>query len=367
MDLDADVIIVGAGPAGATAALNLAPFLRVLVVDRRGSPSPRIGESLPAAARRLLADMGLWPSFLAEGHAPCHASRSVWGDAMPVEADTLRDPDGHGWHLDRARFERWLRSVAADRGAALLAPASVGAVERQGDGGWQLALNRGGRLLSARARLLIDAGGRASPLARRCGARRTVRDKLVCGWLHGRAARQAGGLTFINAEPGGWWYTAPLPNNHRVLAFHTDGDLPDAADARNGPCLLARAAAQPELQAVLAEAGFVADGPPGFCPAHSSALSPVAGDGWLAAGDAALGFDPLSSQGLFNALYTGMSAAEAGYRHLHGDGAALPGYAADLSRIHAAYLSHLHAWYGQERRWPGQPFWQRRLAACVCR
>ncbi len=105
----------------------------------------------------------------------------------------------------------------------------------------------------------------------------------------------------------------------------------------------------------------MAYGVAGFCPAHSSELSPVAGNGWLAAGDAALGFDPLSSQGLFNALYTGIAAAEAGYRHVHGDGDAISGYAADLSRIHAAYLNHLRAWYGQERRWPNVPFWQRRL------
>ena len=358
--LDADVVIVGSGPAGATAALNLAPFLRVLVVERRGSPSPRIGESLPAAARRLLTDMGLWSAFLAEGHAPCYASRSVWGGANVAEADSLRDPDGHGWHLDRARFEGWLRSVATARGAALLAPASLGAVERHSEG-WLLTLNRGGRPLLAQARLLIDAGGRASPLARRCGAARHRRDKLVCGWLYGRTQRQTGGMTFITAEPGGWWYTAPLPGDRRVLAFHTDADLPEAADAKNAAALLTRAAGQAELQAVLTEAGFVADGIAGFCPAHSSELSPVVGDGWLAAGDAALGFDPLSSQGLFNALYTGIAAAEAGYRHLHGDGDAIPGYAADLSRIHAAYLNHLRAWYGQERRWPNVPFWQRRL------
>lgn len=41
----------------------------------------------------------------------CHAKhkRECDDPAEPVESDFLRDPDGHGWHLDRARFDAWLR------------------------------------------------------------------------------------------------------------------------------------------------------------------------------------------------------------------------------------------------------------------
>lgn len=360
-----DAVVVGAGPAGTAFALNLAPLHRVLVLDRRAGPAIRIGESLAPAARRLLTDMGLWDAFLAEGHSPCHGGRSVWGGPLPVEADNLRDLDGPGWHLDRGRFDGWLRRVAASRGAVLLIPAQTLSVDRAGQG-WLLEVETAGRRLPVHARLLVDAGGRGSPLAKRFGARRAVSDRLVCGWVHGRDApgRQSG-LTWIEAEPDGWWYSAPLPAGRRVVAFHTDADLPAAADARDTASLLRRLSGCSVLSDSLRACGFEpeeqGEGWGGFCAAHSSTLSPASGEGWLAVGDAALGFDPLSSQGIFNALYTGLAGAEAAHRHLFGDPTALPGYAAGLTPIRDAYRAHLRAWYGLERRWQDRPFWSRRL------
>jgi flavin-dependent dehydrogenase len=188
------------------AALNLAPSRRVIVVERRMGASPRIGEALPPAARRLLADMGLLDAFLRERHTPCYGNQAVWGAGTPVVTDFIHDPDGHGWHLDRARFDGWLRLVAVSRGAKLLAPARLNAIWR-GSGCWhvQLAADRGS--VDVSAAFAIDAGGRAAPLARRLGAKRHVTDRLVCGWVHGRArsSGQGVGLTTVEAISDGWW------------------------------------------------------------------------------------------------------------------------------------------------------------------
>ena len=121
MEIPADVAIVGAGPAGATAALMLAPSVRTVLVDRldpQAEPDDaiRIGESLPAAARRLLRDMGVWDDFLLQAHVPCYARRSVWGGAAAMSTDSIADPDGPGWHLDRTRFDAWLRAWACPTG-----------------------------------------------------------------------------------------------------------------------------------------------------------------------------------------------------------------------------------------------------------
>jgi flavin-dependent dehydrogenase len=356
--IEADVAVIGAGPAGAAAALHLAPSRRVVLIERRETAPDRIGESLPAAAQHLLRALGVWETFLAEGHAPSFANCSVWGGAGIVEQDSLRDPDGHGWHLDRLRFENGLRATAVARGARLLMPAQPRSVSRH-DSRWEIALDAE----TVTARVLIDAGGRMSAAPSLFGARRAVLDKLVCGWIHGIAEANARNLTYIEAEPDGWWYTAPLPGGRRVLAFHTDADLPASADARSAHALLARAGGVSKLCEVLKSARFDAYGPSGFCAAHSAMLVPSAGDGWLAAGDSALAFDPLSSQGLFNALYTGLFSAKAADAMLDGDAVAADRHVAAIEQVRAAYRAHLAVYYGAERRWTGRVFWRRRMAA----
>ncbi|MGH3923220.1 MAG: FAD-dependent oxidoreductase, partial [Pseudonocardiaceae bacterium] len=70
----ADVVVIGAGPAGATAALTLARRgARVLLAERPERPERqriRLGEGLPPAARPLLTSLGLWEQFRAAGHLP---------------------------------------------------------------------------------------------------------------------------------------------------------------------------------------------------------------------------------------------------------------------------------------------------------
>ena len=358
--MEVDVAIAGAGPAGACAALNLAPFWRVLVLDRAEIPPDRIGDSLPGTAHRLLSDMGLWEGFRSDGHAPAHARTSVWGSALAEETDALSDPDGHGWHLDRARFERRLRAVAAARGARLEAPARVVSAALAHDG-WLLELDRDGARTRARARIFIDAAGRASRLLDGLGARRRFGDKLVCSWMRARTQGIGAGRLHVEAEPEGWWYAASLPHGETLVAFHTDADLPAARAVGSAAALRARASRLTALRDVVADPAW-SDATTGFCAANGAALEPPAGDGWIAVGDAALAFDPLASQGLFNALYTGLAGAESVDRYLRGDARALTEYADEIARIRRAYESHLRAWYGVESRWPANPFWARRAA-----
>lgn len=358
-----DALVIGAGPAGAVAALTLAAHRRVAMVERDVGPRRRTGESLPAAARRLLGDMQMLESFERQGHLPCYGRRSVWGASQAVEFDSLSDPDGHGWLIDRAAFDGWLRDAAIARGVTLIA-GTVRRIDRDGQH-WTVDIDAGSTRPPMTAAVLIDASGRSSPIARQLGARRAVRDRLVCGWVHGwvATAGRGVGMTSIESERDGWWYAAMVPGGRAVLAFHTDADLPAARDVRNSESLMTRARRTTDLAAMLAECAFepIADG--GLVAAHSAALEPCAGDAWVAAGDAALAFDPISSQGLFNALYTGRSSAGAAERWLRGDHGGIADYHRTIAGILSAYGRHFADYYAMEDRWPEAVFWQRRRSA----
>ena len=88
----------------------------------------------------------------------------------------------------------------------------------------------------------------------------------------------------------------------------------------------------------------------------------MSGPNWILAGDAAMTWDPLSGQGICNALETGMRAGSAADSALRGDEAALDAYATWMHEKFERYVAARYRYYGAEQRWPQSPFWQRRHA-----
>ncbi len=338
----------GGGPAGAAAAIALARAGRsVLLCEAGAGDTPKVGEAVPPAAAPLLRDLGAWERFAADGHLPSYGNVAHWGAAEPYEIDFLFDPNGHGWHVDRVRFEALLRDLARQAGAEvrLQAPVTLTA----GPAPWEL--DCGGVRVAARA--FVDASGRRAGLARRLGARRRRLDRLVAIHATLRAdPGEADARTFIEGAEHGWWYAGLVPGGRRVAAFLTDADLVDRT-LRTPDGFLA-ALARTRLPS-----GELLDGPRTGA-AHGGRLSAVAGDGWAAAGDAALACDPLSSQGILTALYTGMTGGQAVGGFLDGDAGALPRYATRISALAGAYEANRLQTYAFEHRWPEARFWTRR-------
>jgi flavin-dependent dehydrogenase len=277
----------------------------------------------------------------------------VWGGTEPVTMDSLFDPDGMGWRLDRRLFETRLRAAAVEAGATLLAPVPVAHAGQDGKGVWRLQTGD----VEVSARLLIDATGRAARLLRPWAGAPAVDDRLLCTWLHAPLREEAASVTYSQSVEDGWWYSAPLPGGRRLIAFHTDADLARGVAAVD---LAGRALATPGLAALIADADLGEASPARSCAAYGARLASAAGPGWLAVGDAAMCFDPLSSQGLFHALYTGLKGGEAAAALLAGDVDAGTRFAAALEPVWDGYLFHRAIYYGMERRWPDAPFWQRR-------
>lgn len=349
--------VVGGGPAGAAAALALARAgRRVVLIEGEAGEFARAGESLAPAARPLLRDLGLLDRLAADGHRPCFGNVSVWGSGAPQASDFLFNPYGHGWQLDRRRFDAMLRDAAGDAGAHILAGRSVHA--RRSGGRWAIEVDR-----TLSVEWLVDASGRRAAIATRHGAIRLRDDALVA--FHARF-RPASGVcddrdarTVVEATPVGWWYSTLVTDGDRVVAYLTDADLADGVvRAIDGFAERLREAGH--LRGLLHGHGYVIVGRPRGADAGGARLDRVAGDGWIAAGDAAMAFDPLASQGLLFALDSGTRAGLVVDRALAGDPGPLSEYPRHLDAIRAAYRRDLAACYAAERRWSDRPFWRRR-------
>ncbi|MEW2626389.1 FAD-dependent monooxygenase [Streptomyces sp. NPDC048106] len=368
-------IVAGGGPAGAAAALVLARAgVRVALVD---SPRPeppgthdyKIGETLPAAATPLLRDLGLWAKFTADGGTHLHSTGvyTAWGGSALQERGSLHDPYGSGWQLNRLRFDAFLREEAYAAGAEPV----DGRVVEVADGPDNTRLFvRGHRGVRERhCTWVVDATGRTAVLARHRATRRR-QDRLVAAHVLLRrptAADRSEGTgadrearTLVEAVEEGWWYTTLTPGG-RIVAHLTDTDLADPR-LRTPDGFLSAATNTRHIQQRLMAQDFTEAPRPAWSPAHGQCLMPCCGHGWIAAGDAALAFDPLSSQGILSALHTGARAGIAVALCLAGapSESVLGSYTQFLGRVARSY-SYQHAEaYALERRWPDHLFWKRR-------
>jgi flavin-dependent dehydrogenase len=369
MRLAYEVVVVGGGPGGAATALVLARLgQRVLLVERMRSDGFKIGESLPPVANALLREFDVWERFVSDGHLRCYATVSAWGAPRLQAVDFIFDPHGHGWHLDRRHFDASLRQAARAAGATVCeATALIRSMPRPGNGGWHLRLHSPEQCTEVKCSWVVDATGRRSWIARAQGSHRLAYDALYSAYTvfapaHRGLACDHDARTLIEAEQDGWWYTALLPSKQRVVAYLTDWDTGVLRALYTPGTFLARLGQTQHLRACLETHDYRLKAKPRGAAANSARLDRFVGAGWLAVGDAALSFDPLSSQGIFTALYTGMKAGQALHASFHGDQSALHAYSQQLEMIYTTYLRNRDNYYQLERRWMQRPFWKRRHA-----
>lgn len=311
-DLSTDVVVVGAGPAGAAASIALARAGReVTLVDKARFPRDKIcGDGLTAGALRLLEDLGLDPGAVAS-----------W---QRVDDVVVRGPAGHEVTFPMPRGNGTYAAVArrTDLDAALVDLARTEGVKvldghactavTEHDDDVEVAVAGAGDL---RAGFLVAADGMWSPVRRHLGlATPGYRGEWHAfrQYFTGVGPRAASEL-FVWFEPDllpGYAWSFPLPGGRANVGFgiQRGGKVARVQEmATIWPELLER----PHVRAVLGDAAQP-EAPHRAWPIPARIDRTVlTARRTLFVGDAAAATDPLTGEGIGQALLTGLLAAEA--------------------------------------------------------
>ena len=284
-----DVLVIGGGPAGASAAITCARAgLSVALLESEPFPRHRPGETLHPGIEPLMERLGAAGSlanacFLR--HPGVWVDRSGKREFRPYGADA--NGPWLGYQACRSELDAMLLTRARSFGVRILQPHRAQGVLREGE---RIA----GALTTAgpvHATFTIDASGASGWLARQIGLdwRRTSRRLIAFyGYMRGDCAERDTAPCFAY-QPDGWIWTARVRRNvyHWTRLATTTSPL-----RRREP--------PPEF------AGLNPVGGPRGADVSWRQLKASAGPGYFVAGDAAAVTDPSSSHGVLRAIMSGM-------------------------------------------------------------
>ncbi|GFD83137.1 hypothetical protein KUL118_59990 [Tenacibaculum sp. KUL118] len=367
-----DILIIGGGIAGCIAAISLVNHYNVTLLDKLVEPVDRIGESLAPAAQRILKELDLLEN---ESEAIKQTifrnnlgMQSYWGNNQLQIVDHMRNPDGFSRSLDRKNFEVYLRNVAAKRGVNCIWGTRLSNSSYENNY-WKITTKsddlKNRTTHTIHVKFVIDATGRQSHFTKSLGIQRTQYDKLISCWMS-LPNTQENTMSTIVANELGWWYSAVVPDNKRIIAFQTDADLVDRNTFKHVNTFLSFAKEHKLIQPLI-EGNETTVNFHGTVSANSTRLEQVTGKQWVALGDAAMSFDPLSSQGMFNAMANAMQLQKLliKYDFIKDLDSTKEGkfnilYENQLQQVWNHYLKHKNFFYSTETRWKEATFWKRR-------
>jgi halogenation protein CepH len=362
------VVVVGGGPAGATAAGILASEgVEVTVIERETFPRHHVGESLqPACIQVLDRHLGLGPAIEQAGFARKYGAIYIWGrkrepwsvifdDKVERDLPNLDEPGllagdyEYAWQVDRAKFDSLILDEAVRRGATLLQTTATDVLMDE---------DRVVGVLTAEGPLhadwVIDASGQRCLVGKSQGLTKPVPDLQATATY--AYFKNAGGypgplgrhVQWVVTIPSGWvWF------------------IPTSAGTTSVGVVIRerRRLSDEEFRACVAEAHLPLEdaeqiGETRFAKDWSYSLTQHAGPGWVAVGDAAGFVDPILSGGVDAAIRNAASCALAllSSHRLQSD-KPLHSFAARQRREHKTYLEMARYWYSNNASMEGL-FWK---------
>ena len=302
-----EVIIVGCGPAGSTAANLLARAGRdVLVLEREVFPRFHVGESLLPCELPIFERLGVRldrERYQYKQGAEFIDERT--GDAVFFSfADGLEGTPTYAWQVERALFDHELAIAAAGAGAEIRYGAAVSAVDVDDAG---VTVRAQG--VDHRGRYLIDASGQDAFLARRDRAVEPLRElgrAAVFGHFEDLAPASCdelcalGNVKIFMIEDGWMWAIPLVGRRMSVGVVKWRGKIDEALHEET-------VAASPLLQRLLVGARRT---PLRILSNFSYRNTRAAGPRYVCIGDAACFLDPIFSSGIGLAMFAAEAVAD---------------------------------------------------------
>ncbi|MDH3920248.1 MAG: FAD-dependent oxidoreductase [Rhodospirillales bacterium] len=344
-----DVLVLGAGPAGVVAArgLRAAGYSVALV----GAPRPF--DAFEGLSERAAEGLGSAGCHEALGRLGAEVRRvATWnGETSDANRETL---------VDRQAFDAGLRRDAAAAGATVL-DGRIKRVEETAEG-WRVTGRAGeNQAFDIEAGFLVEARGRAAPAGGAGGRRGPATTALIRRW---RLPSGGAPRTALAAFESGWCWFADLGTGEalfQVMAASGSGELP----ARPGLEVFYddRLATIPEAAVWLAEAA-----PLGGVQARAAGpvlAGTLLGPTFARVGDAAFAVDPLSGNGMFQAVAVALAlpaVVNTLIRRPQDRALAESFYRERVEQTFQRMCRVGRDFYRAEERWPRHPFWRARAA-----
>jgi flavin-dependent dehydrogenase len=312
-----DIAIVGAGPAGSTAAALLADKgWRVIAFDKDRHPRFHIGESLLPLNLPLFERLGVMDAVkqvglvkrAAEFHSMEHnaSQKFFFRDGW--------DGPGYAFQVRRADFDLALANNARAKGAQVIEGCKVEQVELGRDAVRLTARADDGAAIDVSARYLIDATGRDTLLAGKLGLKQK-NPKHTSAALYGHfrgAQRWAGedeGNISVYWFQHGWMWFIPLADGSTSVGAVCWPYYLKTRQTDPSSFFIETLKLAPMLWERLKDAELIS--PATATGNYSYACSKMYGDRWVMVGDAFAFVDPVFSSGVYLAMNSASFAVEA--------------------------------------------------------